>query len=208
MANKNINKLPTRKNIRLKNYDYSNAGYFFITICTKNKQNYFWENIPTNMDSQFQNPILSEFGKLVDREINTISSIYENVEIDKYIIMPNHLHMIIVLHQMKPAHTKTSEHRFPTSNDGGRSENAPTEYDEYLRNVIKINNQNENIQNKPAISRIVKQFKGSISKQLGFSLWQKSFFDHIIRNEQEYQKIWNYIEENPLRWIDDQYYTG
>jgi putative transposase len=102
---------------------------------------------------------------MVDLEINKINSIYRNVEIYKYVIMPNHIHMIIVL-----------------STGNGRSKTAPT------------------------ISRIIQQFKGSISKKVGFSLWQKSFYDYIIRNQQEYEKIYEYIETNQLKWEEDKYY--
>ena len=159
-----MDELPRRKNIRLKNYDYSQVGYYFITICSKDKKSLFWK-VGETCGRQFERPPLSNIGEIIDLEINKINSIYENVEINKYVIMPNHIHMIIILY-----------------NGNGRSKTVPT------------------------ISRIIQQFKGSISKQIGFSLWQKSFYDHIIRNEQEYQEIWNYIETNPLKWEDDKYY--
>lgn len=158
-----MKKLPKRKNIRLKGYDYSQAGYYYVTICTKNRQNLFWNewDVRTTCDVQ-----LSTVGKIVDLEINKINFIYENVEINKYVIMPNHIHMIIIL------------------NDRDRRPKVA-----------------------PTISRIIKQFKGSISKQIGFSLWQKSFYDHIIRNKHEYERIYGYIETNPLKWEEDKYYV-
>jgi putative transposase len=173
-----MDKLPKRKNIRLKEYNYSHSGYYFITICTNNKENLFW-NIegtcvlpPEDRDvagetcgRQFHKPPLSDIGEIVDSGINKISSIYENVKINKYVIMPNHIHMIIVL-----------------CAENGQSKTIPT------------------------ISRIIQQFKGSISKQVGFSLWQKSFYDHIIRNQQDYEEIYEYIETNPLKWEEDKYY--
>ncbi len=159
-----MDKLPRRKNIRLQNYDYSQAGYYFVTICTKNKKNLFWETGST-CNCSLQKLPLSDIGKIIDLEINKINSIYANVEINKYVIMPNHIHMIIILCAIS-----------------GRAKLAPT------------------------ISRIVQQFKGSISKLVGFSLWQKSFYDRIIRNDHEYQEIWNYIETNPLKWEEDEYY--
>ena len=58
----------------------------------------------------------------------------------------------------------------------------------------------------PTISTVINQMKGYVTKQIGFSLWQKLFHDHIIRNEQEYEKIYEYIETNPLKWGDDEYY--
>ena len=157
-----MEKLPKRKNIRLKEYDYSQAGYYFVTICTNDKKNLFW-NVGATCGRQFQKSLI---GEIVDLEINKINSIYKNVEINKYVIMPNHIHMILVLYA-----------------GNGRSKTTPT------------------------ISRIIQQFKGSVSKQVGFSLWQKSFYDHIIRNEQEYQKIWEYIDTNPLKWHEDKYFV-
>jgi len=58
----------------------------------------------------------------------------------------------------------------------------------------------------PNLSTIIKQFKTAVTKQIGFSLWQKSYHDHIIRNEDEYQRIWQYIDENPARWDEDEYF--
>jgi hypothetical protein len=60
----------------------------------------------------------------------------------------------------------------------------------------------------PTISTVINQFKGYVSKQIGFSLWQKSFHDHIIRDERDYQNHWQYIDENPARWAEDEYYGG
>ncbi len=159
-----MEKLPKRKNIRLNEYDYSQAGYYFITICTNDKKNLFW-NVGETYGGQFQKPPLSKIGEIVDLGINKINSIYDNVEINKYVIMPNHIHFIIVLCAGE-----------------GQSKTTPT------------------------ISRIVQQLKGSISKQVGFPLWQKSFYDHIIRNQQEYEKIYEYIETNPLKWEEDKYH--
>lgn len=155
--------LPKRKNIRLKEYDYSQNGAYFVTICSKDREQLFWRVGATF--GRPQDEYLSNIGKLVDDEIKKISTIYENVSIENYVIMPNHVHMIILI-----------------ANDGGRPEDAPT------------------------VSQIVQQFKGSISKQAGRSLWQKSFYVHIVRNEQDYQEIWNYIDSNPLRWAEDKYY--
>ena len=168
-----MDKISKRKNIRLRNYDYSQAGYYFITICTRNRENLFWnmecrgDLWSPELDSNFsvEKIPLSYAGIIVDLEIKKLNLIYENVKVNKYVIMPNHLHMIIILCS-KDRRSKTA----------------------------------------PIISRIVQQFKGVISKQLGFSLWQKSFYDHIIRNQQEYERIYEYIETNPIKWKEDEYY--
>ncbi|MGN0572506.1 MAG: transposase [Acutalibacteraceae bacterium] len=161
----NTDVLPKRKSIRLNGYDYSSCGAYFVTLCTKDKKKLFWNSVGANCVRPNEPP-LSEIGKIVDYEINKISTIYNAVVIDKYVVMPNHIHMIIMI----------------LADEYGRPQVAPT------------------------VSRLVKQFKGSISKQVGFPVWQRSYHDHIIRNQSDYDEIWQYIDENPLKWQLDCYY--
>lgn len=154
--------LPKRKNIRLNDYNYSSNGAYFITICTKNKENLLWKNVGANCVRPLDQLPLSKIGIVVENEIHKLNTIYENIKVDKYQIMPNHIHFIIFIYE----------------DSNGRTQFAPT------------------------ISRIIKQFKGSITKQIGFSIWQKSFYDRIIRNEKEYQEVWNYIHNNPLKYLE------
>ncbi len=156
------NVLPKRKLNRLNGYDYSSCGAYFITICTKDKQKLFWNNVGANCvrPNDYQ---LSEHGKIVENEIQKLNTVYASVRVDKHVVMPNHIHMIV-------------------SDELGRPQVAPT------------------------ISRIIKQFKGAISKQIGFSVWQKGYHDHIIRGQQDYDEIWQYIDENPLKWNSDCYF--
>ena len=155
--------LQERKKIRLKGYDYSKAGYYHITICVKDRHEMLGSiDVGTNC----VRPHLSEYGKIIEKEITVLSETYDNVKVDKYVIMPNHIHMIIAIE----------------TDNSGRTQFVPT------------------------VSRIIKQFKGSITKQIGFSLWQSRFHDEIIRNEEAYKKIWQYIDSNPDRWLEDDYY--
>lgn len=154
--------LPKRKNIRLHNYNYSSNGAYFITICTKNKENLLWKNVGANCVRPLEQLPLSKIGIVIENEIYKLNTVYENIKVDKYQIMPNHIHLIIFIYE----------------DSNGRTQFAPT------------------------ISRIIKQFKGSITKQIGFSIWQKSFYDRIIRNEKEYQSVWNYINNNPLKYLE------
>ena len=149
-----------RKDIRLKDYDYGMPGGYFITICTKEKQKLFW-----SVGASCARPVLSQYGEVVLEELLYLSTVYENVELDKTVIMPNHIHMILKL------------------KESGRAQLAPT------------------------VSQIIQQFKGKVTKQVGFSLWQKGFYDHIIRNETDYLRIWEYIDTNPAKWQEDCYYT-
>lgn len=127
--------LPKRKNIRLHNYNYSYNGAYFITICTKNKENLLWKNVGANYVRPLEQLPLSKIGIVIENEIYKLNTVYENIKVDKYQIMPNHIHLIIFIYE----------------DSNGRTQFAPT------------------------ISRIIKQFKGSITKQIGFSIWQKSF---------------------------------
>jgi len=148
-----MRELPTRKNIRLKDYDYSQNGAYFVTMCIKNRHHILWDE-ESIVGANRVRPKLSNIGNVVNYEINKINTVYENVNIDKFVIMPNHIHMIIFV--------KNNDCYLAES--CGRTRFAPT------------------------ISRIIKQTKGLVTKQIGYSIWQKSFYDHIIRNEEEYRQ--------------------
>lgn len=148
-----------RKRIRLENYDYSSDGAYFVTVCVIRKDISLWKNVAANCVRQNITHELSDIGKLIDKEIQKIETIYDSITVDKYCIMPDHIHMILSID------TKW------------RTQFAPT------------------------ISRVIKQFKGAVTKQLGFSIWQKSFNDKIIRNEKAYLEIWHYIDENPIKYL-------
>ena len=174
----NVEDLPVRKNIRLKDYDYSQPGCYFITICVKDGREILWDQydqtpvtsvMPVGAHSVRPPMVdipLSRIGKCIKTAIENIPAIYENIEINNYVIMPNHIHILIVIHE-----------------DCGRTMCAPT------------------------ISRIVKQCKEYVTKQIGYSIWQKSYHDRIIRNEKEYLIKWQYIDENPIKWNEDEYYN-
>ena len=156
-----------RKRGRLPEFDYSVAGYYFITICTKDKR-----KLLCDFDVGARSAHLSEVGKTVERAIKQIGERYQAVEVNKYVIMPNHIHMILVIQS--------------SVEDNGRA----------MQTV-----------RAPTISTVVNQFKGFVTKQVGFSIWQKSFYDHVIRNEDDYLGIWRYIDDNPAKWAEDKYYV-
>lgn len=154
-----IANLPKRKPIRIENYDYSTPGAYFITVCTANRENIFWSNRRGELCSPADVP-LSNIGIIVDNKVKKLNAVYDAVRVDKYCIMSDHIHMILVI----------------DADPDGRTQFAPT------------------------ISRVMKQFKGSITKQIGKPVWQKTFYDHGIRNQQDYDEIWEYIENNPLKY--------
>ena len=163
--------LPVRKQNRLQNYDYSQCGAYFVTICAKNHFELFGT---IDVGANCVRPQLSQTGEIVEAETKNISSIYQFVCVDCFVIMPNHVHMIIVIEQPNDKNRQMVK--------DGRTQFAPT------------------------ISRVIKQWKGAITKKVGFPVWQKSFHDHIIRNETDYIRIAKYIENNPATWKDDCHY--
>ena len=162
-----MNELPKRKHIRIEDYDYSTPGAYFITVCTVNREKIFWSDRRGELCSPANVP-LSDIGMIVDNEIKKLNSVYDAVRVDKYCIMPDHIHFILSIDTDENGRTCRGELRSPAC--------APT------------------------ISRVMKQFKGSITKQVGRPIWQKSFYDHGIRNQQDNDEIWAYIENNPLKY--------
>jgi REP element-mobilizing transposase RayT len=162
-----MRELSTRKRMRLENYDYSQNGAYYITICVKDRYEMLGE-IDVGAIHNRPHVILSEYGKLVDSSIMQISD-YSDTYVDKYVIMPNHVHMILMVN---------------TDGEHGRLRIAPTN-----------------------ISVTVQQLKRRVTKQIGFSIWQKSFHDRIIRDEDDYSRIYQYIDENPAKWQEDRYYV-
>ncbi|MGI6706003.1 MAG: transposase [Clostridia bacterium] len=163
-----MDKLFRRKEIRLKHYDYSQAGYYFITICTKDKEKLFGEIIHAD-DSVYPQPVMkaNEIGKIVCECWNKINDIYDHVRTDLFCLMPNHIHGIIIIFA-----------------DG---------------------------QDRPPLSKIIQDYK-SVTTRMCFKyglkqIWQRNYYEHIIRNEISYQEIASYIENNPLKWAEDRYYV-
>lgn len=154
-----------RRSIRLQGYDYTRAGAYFVTICTQNREHLFGEVVTGEMR-------LNEMGRIVAETWRWLATQYDYVELDEWIVMPNHLHGIIVI----------------TDNCRGGSRTAPT------------------VKRKP-IGRLIGAFKTVSTKRInehrgtpGFPIWQRNYYEHIIRNEDDLEAIRRYIACNPLRW--------
>lgn len=163
--------LPTRKPTRLKEYDYSAPGAYFITLCVKNRKELLSQIIIGDDDRVLPQNQLSYIGLICDKYINSINVKYENATVDKYVIMPNHIHMIILIHEKS---------------------NIP-------EGTMRVSSNIENI---------IRSFKILVTKEIGNSIWQRSYHDHIIRGERDYRKIWEYIDTNAVKWEEDCFYNG
>src|ERR1700757_2119468 len=153
-----------RKLNRLKNYDYSRSGYYFVTLCTKNRIEHFGKIENSKM-------ILNQYGETAERYWKEIPNHYKNVEIDEFVIMPNHIHGIIIINDKFYDTVGIEQCSVPTK-----------------------------------LSKIVKSFKNVVTRIIcdqfqdyGFQ-WQRSFYDHIVRDEISLNKIREYIINNPLKW--------
>lgn len=172
------NKQLWHKNIRLQKYDYSQCGYYFITICTNNRDNILCNiAIPDILIDAKATPCicpevnLTDIGLQVNNSILKIPILYKEILIDQYVIMPNHIHMILIF-------TRNSMHgSLPLQDVIGRFKSYTT----YLYNQI--------------------------CERKGLILWQRNFYEHVIRNEQSLNEIQKYIVSNPVKWYEDKYYT-
>ena len=166
---------PKRKPLRLKNYDYSTPGAYFITICTAGKRcclSTIWMPGPSThatVGDGLARPVvkLTNVGSIVERQIEDIPKRFPTVSVDAYVIMPNHVHLLLSLH-----------------GDAGRASPSPT------------------------VGDVVRVLKSLTMRQArpywdNGPLFQRFFYDHIVRNEKDYGEVWAYIEENPLRWAED-----
>jgi putative transposase len=171
-----------RQSIRLKGYDYSQPGGYFVTICTRDRILFFEDN---------------NIKKIVETCWLEIPYHFPNVELDQWVIMPNHLHGIILLHDSRRGEAfaeNIDELRTPTANASPLRHPKGTT----PRSLSAI------VQNFKSIStRRINQLQGTP----GNSIWQRGFYDRIIRNQKELDRIRHYIEENPLKWELDPYYV-
>ncbi len=171
-----------RRSIRLKDYDYTQPGAYFVTVCTYRWQHLFGEIVDGTM-------VLNPLGQAVREEWLRTASIRSYVELDEYLIMPNHIHGIIMIHDY-PGFVGATRRVAPTTNRL-RQPRGP----------------------KPdSLGAIIGQFKSRASKCLnnirgtpGQPVWQRNYYEHIIRDERSLHRIQQYVDNNPQRWHLDRY---
>jgi putative transposase len=164
-----------RRSIRLKGYDYSSEGAYYVTIVTYHRDPLFGEIVNKEM-------ILNEFGKIADECWRAIPEHFPNVELGAYVIMPNHAHGIIII---------TDQRR-------GAAMLRP--YNDHNPHKINV---------KPgSLGAIVRSYKSAVSYRMNkehnaTSIWQRNYYEHIIRNENDLQNKTDYINANPSLWDED-----
>ena len=137
----------------MREYDYSSDGAYFVTICTDQKKHSL-ARIVDRGPTEKPEIILTSIGEIIESYIKTIPGI------DKYVIMPNHVHLILIKDNGKP------------------------------------------------LASDIRSFKGLSSKKAGVQIWQNSYYEHVIRDEEDYKTKWKYIDDNPAKWVKDEYYSA
>ncbi len=174
-----------RRSLRLPGYDYSQCGAYFMTICTENRKCLFGRVLDGLM-------VLSDVGRVIEAEWLRTPTIRPQVQLDAYVVMPNHIHGILLI-------DGDSEGNSRSGSTSGRMQDAPTA---------------DGPTGFQAPSRtagaVVRGFKGATSSQVtrmlrsrDIMVWQRNYYEHIIRDEGDLNRIREYIEGNPARWADD-----
>ena len=170
--------LPKRKPTRLREYNYSTPGGYFVTICTHNRKNLF-SRINVGAIHESPESTLTKYGEMVEMVIEHLPERF-GIEIPKYVIMPNHIHLIITI---------------PWT-------------DEHMRSIHESTLQNK----RSIVPTVIGYLKMNVSKMMHKTypcpnIWQRSYHDHIIRGQKDYEEIWKYIDTNVSCWEKDCFYN-
>ena len=185
--------LRNRKSPRAKWHDY-NGGDYFVTICTKNRDCYFGDVKNGEMK-------LTRIGEWAAQCVGRIVEIHQGVSVDGSVIMPNHVHMIISI-DGHPIDVGLSHCGSPTDYDSPTNGDSP---------IAMIDTEMQRRANRCGrLSHIIGQFKSAVSRYANkhdiLFGWQPRYYDHIIRNQLEMNRIADYIENNPINWELDRFY--
>ena len=193
-----------RKPLRLKKFNYSKNGAYFITICTKDRKTLLSTIVgadvldgPSNASHQttvgadvLDGPsngshvstptvILKPQGIVADKYIRQLNDFYDHLSVNQFVIMPDHIHIVLIVQN-------ALNEDFQNSSDGPSRTSAPTGSRQHS-----------------AVSRFVSTFKRFCNKEYGVDIWQRGYYDHIIRSRDDYEEVCRYIHENPRRWQYD-----
>ena len=183
-----------RRSIRLKGYDYSQSGYYYVTISSQNRECFFGEII----DSEI---FLNKCGKMIENVWKEIPMFYRGSMIDEYIVMPNHIHGIIGI-DVGVDPCIFPDNRVNVNNENNRINGqvrgpAPTSLLISLPEIIK---RFKTLTTKKYIYGVRNHFWDSFNKRL----WQRNYYEHIIRGKEELDNIRKYIRNNPHKWFEDE----
>ena len=174
-------KIHHRKSIRLQGYDYTSAGAYFITIVTYQRECLFGEIQNGEMT-------LSAMGQIADENWRAIPEHFPQVVLGAFVLMPNHVHGVIIINERSDA---------PASERRGTPWRAPINNNEKFGEPVS-----------GSLATIIRQYKSSVTRRIqkelnGANIWQRNYYEHIIRSDEEHNRIHLYIESNIDNWSTD-----
>ncbi len=186
--------LPERRSIRLADYDYSQGGAYFVTVCTRDHRCLFGRIVVDTME-------LNDAGRAVEKCWHEIPVHFPQVEVDAFVVMPNHIHGILILR-------RNHDSVLPAANPVGANHHSPvSQGDHYSPAPSRPRGTSQ------TIGSIIRGFKIGVTQRMRRNtpigdVWQRNYHEHIIRNEKSLNLIRQYITENPASWIRDRYGPG
>lgn len=186
-------KICHRRSIRLTGYDYTQNGCYFLTICTRNRECLFGEIQNAEM-------FLSNIGEKVNDCWQEIPNHFPQIVLHDYVIMPNHIHGIIEINNIDVIE----------SNIGGivgANNYSPTDHSPLRSSTNPVSLSSRPNGTSRTVGSVVRGFKIGVTKQMGFSPWQRNYYEHIIRNGESYNTIVQYMAQNPMKWEEDCFYN-
>lgn len=195
-----------RRSIRLQGYDYSQEGLYFITICCQDRALLFGEIIDGDM-------ILNSYGQIAQKEWQNTSEIRDNVVLHEFVVMPNHFHSIIEI-KFKKGNNEIGKFQSPSQTVGAIIRGYKIATIKKIKDYILI--MSEETKDSTGELQFLLSSKGELQfapispikkiKELNFKIWQRNYYEHIIRNDHSYKTISEYIRDNPNRWNKDKFY--
>lgn len=201
-----------RRSIRLAGYDYSQAGLYFVTLVCQDRAHLFGDIKDGIM-------YLNEFGQIAADEWLHTQEVRDNVVLHEFVVMPNHIHGIIEILFPKESNNIVGEFRSPSQTIGAIIRGYKIATIKRIKELVKRTKESKGEDSKgeyckgskgelqfaPTAPTVPTARTREIIKSLDYKIWQRNYYEHIIRDEKAYINISNYIIENPKRWINDEY---
>jgi len=184
------------RSLRLKHYDYSKAGFYFITICTQDRLHLFGEIVDDIM-------VLNDAGRMIEDWYIELENKFQHINNHEMIIMPNHIHFIIQILEHVGADLRVcpNMHENEMMNTqfqmiNKQSQRADTQVRPYVGDIVQW-------YKTMTTNAYIKMVRNGICPPFNKRVWQRNYYEHVVRDDMDYERIAVYILNNPMTWVDD-----